>query len=66
MGYMIDVLLNVKGKQRQVQYQRQPVSVDEEKQRQESVDSGLGDDVCVEAVAEINWVDVVTNVENTD
>lgn len=54
-----DVLLDVVGKQRQVQDQRHPVAVNQEQERQESVDSGFGDDVGVEAVAEVNGVDVV-------
>jgi hypothetical protein len=52
-------LLGIVSKQRQVEDQRQPVSVDEEQERHESVDGDFGDDVGVEAVAEVNGVDVV-------
>jgi hypothetical protein len=53
-------LLNVPTQQRQVEDQGQPVSVDQEQEGQEAVDDDLGDDVGVEAVAEIDRVDVVT------
>jgi hypothetical protein len=55
-----DVLLGVPGDQRQVEDKRQPVSVDKEQEGQESVDTGLRNDVGVEAVAKVNRVDVVT------
>lgn len=58
-----NVLLDVPGQERQVEDQRDPVSVDEEEEGQETVNGGLGDDVGVESVAEINGVDVIT-VEN--
>ena len=45
------VLLGVKGQQRQIQNQGDPVSVDQEQCRQESVNGGFGDDVRVQAVA---------------
>jgi hypothetical protein len=57
------VLLSVPGQQRQIQDQGDPVSIDEEQESQEGVDSGFGDDVCVEAVAEIDGVDVVAGVK---
>jgi hypothetical protein len=53
-------LLNIVPEEREVEYQRQPVSVDKEQERQESVDGDFRDDVGVEAVAEIDGVDVVT------
>lgn len=55
----IHLLLRIPSHQRQVQDQRQPVSVDQEEHSQESVDAGFGDDVHVEAVAEVDRVDVV-------
>ena len=55
-----DALLRIENKQRQVQDDSKPVSVDDEQDGQESVDSGFGDDVGVKTVAEINRVDVVT------
>lgn len=58
-----NVLLDVPGQERQVEDQRDPVSVDEEEEGQETVNGGLGDDVGVESVAEINGVDVIA-VEN--
>ncbi len=44
----------------QVEDQRQPVPVDEEEEGQEALYGGLGDDVCVQAVAQVDGVDVVT------
>jgi hypothetical protein len=57
---VIHILFAVPGQQWQVQNQRDPVAVDEEKERQDGVDSGFGDDVRVEAVAKIDGVDIVT------
>lgn len=54
------VLLSVPEEERQVEGQRQPVAVDEEKARQQRVDGGFGDEVRVQAVAEVDRVDVVT------
>lgn len=53
------ILLSVKDDQWQVQNQRHPVSINKEQRSQESVHSGFGDDVGIEAVAEIDGVDVV-------
>lgn len=58
--YLGHVLLHIEGKHGQVQYQREPVSIDKEQQGQEGVDSGFGEDVGVQAVAEVNGVDIVT------
>lgn len=55
-----DALLRIENKQRQIQDDSKPVSVDDEQEGQESVNGGFGDDVGVETVAEINGVDVVT------
>jgi hypothetical protein len=55
----INVLLRVPGKKGQVKDKRHPVAVDQEQDSQESVDTGLRDDVHVQAVAEIDRVDVV-------
>lgn len=56
---LVGVLLDVPAKERQVEDQRHPVSVDKEQEGQESVDGNFGDDVGVEAVAEVDGVDVV-------
>jgi len=56
---VIDNLLDVPGQERQVQDQRHPVSVDKEKEGQETMDGDFRDDVGVEAVAEVNRVDVI-------
>jgi len=53
-------LLCVECQEGQVQEQGQPVSVDEEEEGEECVNSGFGDDVGVQAVAQIDWVDIVT------
>jgi hypothetical protein len=59
LGGQVGVLLCVPGQKRQVQNKRHPVAVDQEQDSQESVDTGLGDDVHVEAVAQVDRVDVV-------
>jgi hypothetical protein len=59
LGGQVDVLLCVPGQERQVEDKRHPVAVDQEQDSQESVDTGLGDDVHVEAVAQVDGVDVV-------
>ena len=57
---MDNVLLRIPGQQWKVDYQRNPVSVDEEQEGQESMYGGFGDDVGVQAVAKVDGVDVVT------
>ena len=59
-GTRSHVLLDVPGEQRQVENQSQPVAVDQEQEGQETVHSSLGDNVGVQAVAEVDGVDVVT------
>jgi hypothetical protein len=58
-----DVLLRIECQERQVEEDREPVAVDNEEECQESVNSGLGDDVGVQAVAKVDRVDVVTAQE---
>jgi hypothetical protein len=52
-------LLNVVSKQGQVENKGNPVSVDQEQKGQEAMNGGFGQDVGVEAVAEVDGVDVV-------
>ena len=59
---VVDDLLRIPSQQRQIEQQRNPISVDEEEERQECVDGGFRDDVRVQAVAEIDRVDVVAKV----
>jgi hypothetical protein len=59
-GFGRDVLLRIESQERQVEEDRKPVAIDNEEEGQESVNSGLGDDVGVQAVAEVDGVDVVT------
>jgi hypothetical protein len=59
-GTILDALLDVPSKERKVQNQRNPVAIDEEEEGEESMDGGFGDDIGVEAVAQIDGVDVVT------
>lgn len=59
MSPCVDILLSVPNQQRQIQNKSNPVSIDKEQECQESVDGGFGDDVGVQAVAEVDWVDVV-------
>ena len=56
---VINDLLGIPRQQRQIQQQRNPVPVDEEEEGQKGVDGGFGDDVGVEAVAEVDGVDVI-------
>jgi hypothetical protein len=58
-----DILLSVPSQERQVEYKRDPVPIDKEQEGQESVNGGLGDDVGVQAVAEVNRVDVITGAK---
>lgn len=57
---VVNDLLDVPSEERQVQDQRQPISVDEEQERHESMNGDFGENVGVEAVAEVDRVDVVT------
>ena len=57
------VLFAIPCQQRQIQDQSHPVPVDEEKECQESVDGSFGDDVGVEAVAEVDRVDVIAGAK---
>lgn len=57
---VVNDLLDVPAKERQVENKRHPVSVDKEEECQETVYGSLGDNVGVESVAEVNGVDVVT------
>ena len=54
------LLLRIERQHRQVQNDREPVTIDDKQEGQECVDGGFGDDVGVETVAEVNRVDVVT------
>ena len=54
------VLLGIIGKQRQIEYHGNPVSIDQEERGQKGVNSGFGDDVGVQAVAEVDGVYVIT------
>jgi hypothetical protein len=53
------ILLPVPNHQRQIQQERQPISIYQEQRREESVDAGFRNNVHVEAVAEVDGVDVV-------
>jgi hypothetical protein len=57
------VLLSIPRQEGQIQDERDPVPVDEEQEGQESVNGGLGDDVGVQAVAEVDGVDVVAGAK---
>jgi len=48
---VIEDLLDVKSQQRQVEDQSDPIAVDQKQDSQECVNSGLGNDVGVQAVA---------------
>jgi len=57
---VVKYLLRIPRQERKVEENRKPVTVDQEKYGEKSVDGGFGDDVGVEAVAEVDGVDVVT------
>lgn len=59
----IAILLDVPAEERKVENQRQPVPVDQKQKGEESVDGGFGNDVSVEAVAEIDGVNVIAGVK---
>ena len=56
---MIDKLFRVIRKQWQVEDQGDPISIDQEKYGQECVNGCLGHNVGIQAVAEIDGIDVV-------
>lgn len=62
--FRFHVLLSVPCQEGQVEDKRDPVPIDEEQEGQESVDGGLGDDVGVEAVAEVDGVNVVAGAKS--
>lgn len=62
--FRFHVLLSVPCQEGQVEDKRDPVPIDEEQEGQESVNGGLGDDVGVEAVAEVDGVNVVAGAKS--
>ena len=60
---VVDNLLDIPGDEWQVQNQWQPVSVDQEEERQEGVDGGFRNNVGVETIAKVDGVDIVTGVK---
>lgn len=54
-----DILLHVPAKEGEVQNDGDPVSIDQEEKCQEGVDGCFRQDIGIETVAEVNWVDVV-------
>lgn len=59
----MDALLRVERQKGQVQYDCEPVSVNNKQESQECVNGGFGNDVGVEAVAQVNWVDIIAIFE---
>jgi hypothetical protein len=55
-----DVLLDVECEEWQIEQKRNPVPVDKEQEGQEAMDCSFRNDVCVETVAEIDRINVVT------
>lgn len=55
-----NVLLDVECQEWQVEYKRDPVSVDKEKEGQKAVNCSFRNDICVQTVAKVDWIDVVT------
>ena len=60
MEYRENVLLDVECEEWQIEQKRNPVPVDKEQEGQETMDGGFRNDVCVEPVAEIDRINVVT------
>jgi hypothetical protein len=60
---IIHILLSIPSQQRQIQHERNPVPVDQEQEGQKCVDGGFRDNVGVEAVAEVDGVDIVTGAK---
>ena len=58
---VVDDLLDVPSQKRQIQDQRQPITIDEEQESEETVDSSFGNNVRVETVAKLDRVDIVAN-----
>lgn len=54
-----DILLHIPAKQWEIQNQSDPVSIDQEEKCQEGVNGCFGQDIGIETVAEVDWVDVV-------
>ena len=59
---IVDDLLSIPGQERNVEQKRSPVSIDEEESCQKCVDGGFWNDVGVEAVAEVNRVDIIAMI----
>lgn len=57
---MVYILLSVPSQQRQIQDQGHPVPIDQEQECQKGVNGSFWDNVCVEAVAEVDRVNIVT------
>lgn len=53
------ILLRIERQKRQIQDERGPVPIDQEKEGQESMHSSFWDDISVESITEINGIDVV-------
>ena len=54
------ILFCVERQKRQIQYQRNPVAIDQKEDGEEGVNGGFRDDVGVESIAEVDGVNVVT------
>lgn len=54
-----NILLCIESHERQIQQERNPVSIDQKQRRQESMYRRLGEDIRIQPVAKINRVDVV-------
>jgi len=60
-----DTLLNVECQKWQIEYQRNPVAIDKEQEGQESMNSRFGNNIRIEAIAEVDGINVITVVERT-
>lgn len=53
-------LLRVECQEWQIEHNGQPIAVDDEQERQERMDGGFGNDIGIQAVTEVDRVDIVT------
>ena len=56
-----DLLLGVERQERQIEYQSNPVTINQEQYRKEGMYGCFGNDIGVESIAQIDRVDVITN-----
>lgn len=56
---ILEDLLRIERQERKVQHDRDPIAIDDKEEGQERVDGSFGDNVGIQAVAQVDRVDVV-------